>query len=107
MNHYIEYGKKERRAANVSLKELSYVFNAKYYADKYPDLKKAMGYNETLLREHFLAHGIYEGRQAHPNFSVLKYKERYADLKRNFGNDNVKYMEHYMKYGAKEGRKGN
>jgi hypothetical protein len=107
MNHYIEYGKKERREAKVSLKELALVFDYKYYADKYPDLKKAMGYNETLLREHFLNHGIYEGRQAHPSFSVNAYKQRYSDLKRKFGSDNVKYMEHYMKYGAKEGRKGN
>lgn len=34
------------------------VFNATYYADKYPDLKKAFGYDENKLLEHFINNGI-------------------------------------------------
>ena len=107
MEHYASNGLNEGRLANISLKDLTYVFNYKYYADKYPDLKNVLGYNESLLRNHFLTHGIKEGRQAHPNFSVKAYKARYSDLQKAYGDDNMKYVQHYMKYGVKEGRKGN
>lgn len=107
VEHYASNGLNEGRLANISLKDLTYVFNYKYYADKYPDLKNVLGYNESLLRNHFLTHGIKEGRQAHPNFSVKAYKARYSDLQKAYGDDNMKYVQHYMKYGVKEGRKGN
>lgn len=39
------------------------LFDAKYYADTYPDVKAAYGYDETKLYEHYLAFGKNEGRQ--------------------------------------------
>ncbi len=79
-------------------------FDAKYYADKYADVKKAFGYNEDRLLAHFLQNGIKEGRQASPAFSVKFYKAQYPDLKAAFGNDNRQYLEHYVTSGIKEGR---
>lgn len=38
-------------------------FDFKYYADTNPDLKEVYGYNEVLLREHFIEYGCYEGRE--------------------------------------------
>ena len=86
---------------------MSVLFNAKYYANKYPDLKKAFGYDENKLLTHFLKYGIREGRQASKNFSVTKYKKRYKDLRKAFKDDNYLYVKHYIQYGINEKRKGN
>ena len=80
------------------------VFNAKYYADKYPDLKAAFGYNEEALWNHFIKYGLSEGRIASPVFSIRYYKNKYPDLQQAFGSDYEKYVEHFLKYGMKEGR---
>ena len=50
-----------------------YVFDAKYYADRYPDLKAAYGTDETKLYQHFINYGIEEGRCASPYFDVKIY----------------------------------
>ena len=50
-----------------------YVFNAQYYADRYPDLKAAYGTDETKLYQHFVNYGIEEGRCASPYFDVKIY----------------------------------
>lgn len=39
-------------------------FNYTDYADRYPDLKAAFGYDRDLLYEHYLTYGIKEGRMA-------------------------------------------
>lgn len=90
----------------AKVKDIGYdkIFNAVYYADRYPDLKNAYGYNNKLLYEHFLNYGMYEGRDAHPEFCIGKYKESYDDLRTAFGNNNEKYYEHFITYGMKEGR---
>ena len=50
-----------------------YVFNARYYADRYPDLKAAYGTDEAKLYQHFIHYGIEEGRCASPYFDVKIY----------------------------------
>lgn len=80
------------------------IFNAVYYADRYPDLKNAYGYNTGLLYNHFLNYGMCEGRDAHPEFSVRDYKNNYNDLQTAFGNNLEKYYEHFILYGINEGR---
>ena len=80
------------------------IFNATFYAEHNPDVKKAFGSSKTLLLSHFKSHGMSEGRQACPTFNVRVYKERNADLQKAFGNDYKKYFEHYMTYGYKEKR---
>ena len=106
--HYMNYGVKEKRTANSILVfegvEMSAVFNAKYYADRYPALKKVFGYNEKLLFNHFVQYGMKEGRQASAEFNVNAYKKRYPNLAKVFGNNLPQYYKHYAANGKKEGR---
>lgn len=82
------------------------IFDATYYSNTYPDLKKAFGTNEAKLLNHFKTYGMKEGRQAIKTFNVKIYKENNADLRKAFGNAGYeKYFEHYMTYGYKENRK--
>lgn len=85
--------------------DYSPVFDPVYYADKYPDLKKALGTNGRLLFIHFCTFGMKEGRVACAGFDVNKYKEYYADLKNALGEDLPSYYKHYLMFGRKEGRK--
>jgi hypothetical protein len=84
--------------------DYSGVFDPGYYADTYPDLKNAFGYNEELLLQHFVNYGMSEGRQAKSDFNVIMYRNRYADLQNAFGADLKSYFLHYIRYGKAEGR---
>ena len=82
----------------------SIVFDATYYADKYPDLKKAFGTDATKLFNHFLNYGIKEGRVASPVFDINYYINNNADLKKAFGTDKVAAMKHFASNGINEAR---
>lgn len=81
------------------------IFDATYYANQYPDLKKAFGTDREKLLEHFKNYGMKEGRKAIATFDVKVYKANNADLQKAFGDDYVKYFSHYLAYGHKENRK--
>lgn len=108
--HYMNYGAKEKRnaASTTIFKGIDYkaVFDAKYYADNNPDLKKIYGYDEMKLFNHFTSCGMKEGRQASANFNVRIYRNRYKDLQRHFGSDFFLYYKHYVLTGKAEGRSG-
>ena len=57
MNHYIKYGFSEGRNSFGT-------FDARAYADRYPDLKAAFGYDVLALYKHYLRFGRAEGRDA-------------------------------------------
>ena len=80
-------------------------FDARYYADNYPDLKAAFGYDEASLLTHWICYGINEERRASKEFDLHYYKSNYEDLKAAYGNDNLAYIIHYICYGKNEGRK--
>ena len=84
------------------------VFNAQYYADAWPDLKAAFGYDAQKLFNHFLTHGMKEQRQACRDFNVQKYAARYDDLRKAFGalngNTASKYYKHFCEFGRAENR---
>lgn len=89
--------------------QLKGIFDVKWYAEKYPDVVKALGNNEEVLFAHFLRCGIWEGRQLNPDFNVNAYASAYGDLQRAFANDNaaqqiVDYYSHYVVFGIKEER---
>lgn len=84
--------------------DMSLVFNATYYANRYADLKAVYGTNAAQLFEHFKAYGMKEGRQAIDTFNVVAYKARYADLQKAFGNNLPAYYKHYCMYGYAEKR---
>lgn len=85
--------------------DAGYVFNPNYYADHYDDLKKAFGYDDKSLFNHFLQYGRKEGRQASINFNLDAYKKNNPDVARAYNNDNVLLYEHYCRFGYNEGRK--
>lgn len=80
------------------------VFDAKYYSDRYRDLKAAYGYNSEALFTHFVVHGMKEGRQAIDTFNVQAYKARYTDLQKAFGENLPRYYQHYIQFGMNERR---
>ena len=89
---------------SVSAAGLRDVFDAKYYADTYEDLKNAYGYDEEALFNHYVTWGLTEGRSMNPVFDVQAYRNAYGDLNEAFGEDWDAYVNHYFAYGMKEGR---
>ncbi|MBQ7776263.1 MAG: hypothetical protein IJ379_10120 [Lachnospiraceae bacterium] len=89
---------------SVNAAGLKSVFNAKYYADQYQDLKDAFGYDEEALYQHFITYGAKEGRSMSPVLDVVQYRENYADLNEAFGDDWDAYVEHYFNHGIEEKR---
>lgn len=88
----------------VNATGLKDVFSAKYYADQYPDLKEAFGYDEELLWQHFLEYGLEEGRNMSPVLDVQEYRKKYADLDEAFGDDWDAYVKHFFEFGINENR---
>ncbi len=81
------------------------IFDYKYYADKYPDLKAAFGYNEAALKSHYLNSGIKEGREPSSVFNPSYYLANNSDLKSAFGNNYEAAYNHFISNGYKELRK--
>ncbi|MCR5109236.1 MAG: transglutaminase-like domain-containing protein [Lachnospiraceae bacterium] len=82
------------------------IFDANYYASRYPELQALYGNDETALLYHFLNIGMAEGRVASAEFDVNAYRARYADLQGLFGDNLIMYYLHYNNYGKAEGRIG-
>jgi len=66
----------------VSTKSFAYDFDSAYYARKYPDVVAAVGDSYDALYNHYITHGIYEGRY------VSQEEESYY-----FENNLTKYVE--------------
>jgi hypothetical protein len=82
------------------------IFNAKKYADLYPDLKKAFEYDEKKLRDHYIKYGLAEGRTPcgvdlpECKWSSADYSQVYADVAKT----GIDPLQHYKQYGIFEGR---
>lgn len=85
--------------------DYSSVFDAQYYAAKYPDLSAAFGTDKDSLLNHFVNFGMKEHRQAIAVFNPVIYRDRYADLQKAFGDDWTAYYLHYIQHGQGEERK--
>lgn len=82
-----------------------YCFDAKYYADTYPDLKAAFGYDEQKLLNHWKNHGIKEGRGASPVLDLAYYMANNPDLQKAYGATNyTKAYQHFLNHGYAEYR---
>lgn len=88
----------------VSAAASNTIFDAVYYADKYPDLKAAYGYDSSLLLNHFNTVGMAEGRQASANFNAMVYKNNNPDLQNAFQDNWVEYYSHFVNGGYSENR---
>ena len=91
--------------------DYSIVYDYNYYVTRYPDIKKAFGYDDKAVLEHFVKYGMREGRQAKATFNLQYYKNatRNPDLIKAFGtniNNNYRYYVHYIQHGIYEHRKG-
>ena len=78
------------------------IFDYKFYADKYPDLKAAFGYNESALKNHWLTDGIREGRQPSAVFDPKYYVYNNEDIWKAYGNDYVSAYNHFITTGYSE-----
>ncbi|MBR6825192.1 MAG: MBL fold metallo-hydrolase [Oscillospiraceae bacterium] len=87
-------------AITVPAELKDYVFDAKYYRDKYADLAKLYGNDENKLYYHFLSYGIEEGRSASPFFDVRFYaNQNGAHLRDTFkGNYVAAFKDFLNKY---------
>ena len=85
-------------------------FDHTRYANDYPDVKVAFGYNKQSLWQHYQMFGIKEKRKAYPilcfdTFDHIRYANDYSDVKKAFGYDKNKLWQHYKQFGIKEKRK--
>ena len=88
------------------LKALKKIFDADLYAKAYPDVAAAYGNDREALWNHYVTHGIKEGRtQINSGFNVFAYISAYPDLRNAFGDDLVAYYVHYADHGINENRK--
>ncbi len=78
------------------------IFDYKFYADNYPDLKKAFGYNEGALKNHWLTDGIKEGRQSSAVFDLKYYVYNNEDIKKAFGTNYNSAYNHFITTGFSE-----
>ncbi len=76
-----------------------YVFDAQYYADRYPDLERAYGTDETKLYNHFIESGLEEGRSASPYFDVRFYMNHNGEeLREHCHGDYTVAFAHFLEY---------
>ncbi len=90
-----------RSAATVSIPEKvkNYVFDAEYYADRYPELKAVYGTDGDKLYAHFVTYGISEGRCASPYFDVVYYaNHNNINLTEYVKGDYEKAMTHFINH---------
>lgn len=89
----------------VDEKAYELVYDYDYYLQQNPDVAQAYGSNNrTKVFQHFLEHGMQEGRRAKESFDVASYYNANDDLRRAFGFNLKSYYKHYIDYGHKEGR---
>lgn len=88
------------------LDALKKIFDANLYAKAYPDVAAAYGNDREALWNHYVTHGIKEGRtQINSTFNVFAYISAYPDLRNAFGDDLMAYYVHYANNGINENRK--
>lgn len=112
--HYMNAGKAEGRNAKTMRDpaditiyqgcDYKDVFDAKYYMERYADLRNVYGNDAEKLLEHFVLHGMQEGRQGSEEFNVHVYREKYTDLRNVYKDRLQQYYLHYMNAGKAEGR---
>lgn len=91
-------------AQGTSYKSLYDLFDATYYAEKYPDVVSVLGNSKKALYRHFMTYGMKEGRSLSNAFDVNAYKSAYPDLVNAFGDDIAQYYNHFLTFGQKENR---
>jgi MoaA/NifB/PqqE/SkfB family radical SAM enzyme len=79
----------------------------RYYLDSYSDLRAAGLTTQAQAQNHWLTHGIDEGRRGSDRFWAAEYLRMYPDLAAAFGPTNyAAAIRHYRIFGMDEGRRG-
>nr|MBO5337726.1 VanW family protein [Lachnospiraceae bacterium] len=91
-------------AAKNTVKLSNITFDMDYYYNTYPDLQNAIGYDYAALYNHYLQHGLKEGRSGSAEFNCMIYRNNYSDLQTAFQEDYSSYCLHYEQHGKSEGR---
>lgn len=91
------------------ISQYSSVFDARYYIQRYSDVSNlVVGLSNDrayeLARQHFLNHGINEGRRGSLGFDVKFYIANNPDVSMNFGNNYRQAINHWINNGIYEGR---
>ena len=89
---------------NLNPTVIAKVFDAKYYAEAYPDVVAVLGSDPAVLLNHYVTSGIYEGRDASATFNASIYALANSDIAAAYGDNLEAYVEHYLAFGAKENR---
>lgn len=82
------------------------VFDAAYYANRYPDVVAVYGSDPNVLYSHYANNGIHEGRIASGLFNVVEYRKHNHDLEGIYGDNWAAYVNQYLTEGLNEGRIG-
>lgn len=93
-------------ATNDELQVVAKIFDANYYAMMYPDVAARGNGSPLYLLNHYIYHGVNEGRNASAYFNATDYKNRYPDLVALYGDNMLAYAVHYGTAGIAEGRDG-
>ena len=80
------------------------ILNVQEYVNAYPDLQAAYGDNWDGYVDHYLTHGLYEGRDEGKLFDPWAYAEAYPDVKAAYGDDANAIIQHYVNHGYYEGK---
>jgi hypothetical protein len=102
--HFAQHGVNEGRVGRELLHPD--LFNVAEYLALHTDLRAAFGSSTEAAREHWLAHGVKEGRSSSYRFNVRNYLARYPDLTKAFGSDFRAAALHWVNDGRREGRIG-
>lgn len=113
--HYILYGKSEGRTGTGDYLggtttyngvDYSSVYSFDFYAKNSPDVWSNFGLNDFAALQHFVLHGMAEGRSGNAEFNAMSYMRKYADIRNIYGGNVQLTTRHYILYGKSEGRTG-
>ena len=76
----------------MDIDEFSPIFNVKYYFDNNRDLFDSFHGDRDLAMDHFVRHGMWEGRLSNPNFNLQAYKWSNEDVRKKIGNNNYSFL---------------
>ena len=80
------------------------ILNVEEYRKAYKDLQAAYGDDWDGYVDHYLTHGLYEGRDEGKLFDPWAYAEAYPDVKAAYGDDANAIIQHYVNHGYYEGK---
>lgn len=119
--HYYDHGRHEKRIAYVGQGQdvcrhdgigwhthnvkRGIPFDPCFYSETHKDLKRVYGKNYHGLADHWVIHGMREGRDTARQFSIQSYIGNYPDLVRAIGKNWIGAWGHWYKYGVVEKRK--